>query len=98
MWSLCYQDDIAPRAPEEIGQTEDNKFICEKSYTLNTQSNSSYASKINFQSINNYEWLGANASSFNLGFFNSKNEEILIIQGKKNNKELSKKIKRLKLD
>lgn len=72
MWSLCYQDDIAPRAPEEIGQTEDNKFICEKSYTLNTQSNSSYASKINFQSINNYEWLGANASSFNLGFFNSK--------------------------
>ena len=28
-------------------------------------------------------------------FLNSKNEEILIIQGKKNNKELSKKIKRL---
>ena len=72
MWSLCYQDDIAPRAPEEIGQTEDNKFICEKSYTLNTQSISSYASEINFQSLNSYEWLGANASSFDLGFFNSK--------------------------
>ena len=71
-WSLCYQDDIAPRAPEEIGQTEDNKFICEKSYRLNTQGNSSYASKIDFQSVNSYEWLGANASSFDLGFFNSK--------------------------
>ena len=79
MWSLCYQDDIAPRAPEEIGQTEDNKFICEKSYTLNTQSNSSYASKINFQSINNYEWLGANASSFDLGFLIQKS---LIIEVK----------------
>lgn len=72
LWSLCYQDDIAPRAPEEIGQTEDNKFICEKSYRLNTQGNSSYTSEIDFQSINSYEWLGANASSFDLGFFNSK--------------------------
>ena len=72
MWSLCYQDDIAPRAPEEIGQTEDNKFTCEKSYRFNTQNNSSYASEIDFQSINNYEWLGANASNFDLGFFNSK--------------------------
>jgi hypothetical protein len=71
-WSLCYQDDIAPRAPEEIGQSEDNKFICEKSYRLNTQGNSSYASEIDFQSINDYEWLGANASNFDLGFFNSK--------------------------
>ena len=30
LWKLCYQDDIAPRAPEEIIQTRDYKFSCEK--------------------------------------------------------------------
>ena len=34
MWKLCYQDDIADRFYEEIGQTVDNQFACEKLYFL----------------------------------------------------------------
>ena len=36
LWELCYQDNIAPRAPEEIIQTRDYDFSCEKNYQLNT--------------------------------------------------------------
>ena len=72
LWKLCYQDDIAPRAPEEIIQTRDYKFSCEKNYQYNTLGYSTLSKDINFYSNPEYEWLGANNSSFDLSFFNSK--------------------------
>ena len=72
LWKLCYQDDIAPRAPEEIVQTRDYKFSCEKNYQYNTLEYSTLSEDINFYSSPEYEWLGANNSSFDLSFFNSK--------------------------
>ena len=72
LWKLCYQDDIAPRAPEEIIQTRDYKFSCEKNYQYNTLGYSTLSKEINFYSNPEYEWLGANNSSFDLSFFNSK--------------------------
>ena len=71
MWKLCYQDDIADRFYEEIGQTVD-KFACEKLYFFNVGSYSSLENNINFFSDPDFEWLGANGSSFDLGFFNNK--------------------------
>ena len=72
MWKLCYQDDIAERFYEEIGQTVDNQFACEKLYFFNVGSYSSLENNINFFSNPDFEWLGANGSNFDLGFFNNK--------------------------
>ncbi len=72
LWKLCYQDDISPRAPEEIIQTRDYKFSCEKYYQYNTLGYSTLSKEVNFYSDLEYEWLGANNSNFNLNFFNSK--------------------------
>ena len=72
LWELCYQDNIAPRAPEEISQTRDYDFSCEKNYQFNTLEKTTYVKEINFVSSPEIEWLGANASNFHLGFFNSK--------------------------
>ena len=72
LWELCYQDNIAPRAPEEINQTRDYDFSCEKIYQFNTLENTTLVKEINFVSDPESEWLGANASNFHLGFFNSK--------------------------
>ena len=72
MWKLCYQDDLIKRFPGEIGQTIDNQLECEKVYHLNVQSSSSLAREINFYSNPDSEWLGANASNFNLSFLNNK--------------------------
>ena len=72
MWKLCYQDDIADRFYEEIGQTVDNQFACEKLYFFNVGSYSSLENNINFFSNPDFEWLGANGSNFDLGFFNNK--------------------------
>ena len=46
MWRLCYQDDLAKRFGEEIGQTVDNKFECEKVYHLNVGNNSTLKEKL----------------------------------------------------
>jgi len=72
LWKLCYQDDIAPRAAEEIIQTRDYKFSCEKNYQYNTLGYSTLSQEVNFYSNLEYEWLGANNSNFDLNFFNSK--------------------------
>ncbi len=72
LWELCYQDNIAPRAPEEIIQTRDYEFSCEKNYQFNTHEKTTYVKEVNFVSNPEIEWLGANASNFHLGFFNSK--------------------------
>ena len=72
LWELCYQDNIAPRAPEEIIQTRDYDFSCEKNYQFNTHEKTTYVKEVNFVSNPEIEWLGANASNFHLGFFNSK--------------------------
>tara|TARA_B100002019_G_scaffold119753_1_gene102819 strand:+ start:480 stop:2549 length:2070 start_codon:yes stop_codon:yes gene_type:complete len=72
LWELCYQDNIAPRAPEEIIQTRDYDFSCEKNYQLNTLKKTTYVKEVNFVSNSHNEWRGANASNFHLGFFNSK--------------------------
>ena len=68
LWELCYQDNIAPRAPEEINQTRDYDFSCEKIYQFNTLENTTLVKEINFVSDPESEWLGANASNFHLGF------------------------------
>ena len=72
LWELCYQDNITPRAPEEISQTRDYDFSCEKNYQFNTLEKTTYVKEVNFVSNPEIEWLGANASNFHLGFFNSK--------------------------
>lgn len=72
LWELCYQDNIAPRAPEEIIQSRDYEFSCEKNYQFNTHEKTTYVKEVNFVSNPEIEWLGANASNFHLGFFNSK--------------------------
>ena len=72
LWELCYQDNITPRAPEEISQTRDYDFSCEKNYQFNTLEKTTYVKEVNFVSSPEIEWLGANASNFHLGFFNSK--------------------------
>ena len=72
MWKLCYQDDLASRYGEEIGQSVDNQFNCEKLYHLNVNGYSTLTNEINFFSEPENEWLGANASNFKLGFFNNK--------------------------
>ena len=72
LWELCYQDNITPRAPEEIIQTRDYDFSCEKNYQFNTHEKTTYVKEVNFVSNPEIEWLGANASNFHLGFFNSK--------------------------
>ena len=72
MWRLCYQDDLAKRFGEEIGQTVDNKFECEKVYHLNVGNNSTLKREINYFSKPDSEWLGANGSNFELSFFNNK--------------------------
>ena len=72
MWSLCYQDDLARRSTEEIGQSIDNEYACEKIYQFNVEDKSSFSNQINYYSKPQVEWLGANGSNFELGFFNNK--------------------------
>lgn len=69
-WSVCYQDNLAERTFRH--SFIDNELPCEKSYIVFSNNLSGYTNTIEYFSDENFEWSGANASNFKLGFFNSK--------------------------
>ena len=71
LWAVCYQDDITPRTTRH--KYTDRIFECEKSYQINFTEFSHLEKQINFESIDDdYEFLGANNSTFKLNFLNNK--------------------------
>ena len=71
LWAVCYQDDITPRTTRH--KYTDRIFECEKSYQINFTKFSHLEKQINFESIDeDYEFLGANNSTFKLNFLNNK--------------------------
>ena len=71
MWKLCYQDDIADDSTKKSAKQLITNLY-EKLYFFNVGSYSSLENNINFFSNPDFEWLGANGSNFDLGFFNNK--------------------------